>query len=75
MIDAARDHLELVKVERAVYRDECKATRMNLKNQFTIDGTCQPPAPGSQIPPLQNTMKMHYSFDMAQQVRSTCALY
>lgn len=68
MIDAARDHLELVKKERSVYREVCKATRTNLKDKFTIDGICQPPGPGSRIPPLQNNMKMHYSFDMAQQV-------
>ena len=32
------------------------------------DGTLQPPAPTSMIPPKSVKTTMHYSFDMAQQV-------
>lgn len=68
IISLASDHLQIVKQERSVYREICKSARQNLKDMFTMDGTCQPPGPGSIIPALHNNMKMHYSFDMAQQV-------
>ena len=54
-----------------VYREMCKSTRKELKDKFTIEGICQPPGPGSMIPPTSNNIKMHYSFDMAQQVSFT----
>ena len=69
IIDVAKEHLELVKDERCTYREVCKSARQNLKDIFTVNGTCQPPGPGSVVPPLSNNTVMHYSFDMAQQVR------
>lgn len=70
IIDVAKVHLELVKEERNTYREVCKASRQNLKDIFTTaDGTCQPPPPSSMTPALSTKTVMHYSFDMAQQVK------
>ena len=68
MIDKAKSHLEAVSKERKLYRDVCKASRESLKSAFTSNGFFQPPAPNSMIPARSTPVKIHYSFDMAQQV-------
>ena len=75
VISLARDHLKIVSEERTAYRTICKTTRQNLKDQFEVDGTLQLPAPGSMIPPMSTEVKMHYSFDMAQQVKLFTVTY
>lgn len=68
MIDAARDHMATVTVERSLYREVCKSSREAVKSHFTSEGGYNPPAPASLIAPASNDVKIHYSFDMAQQV-------
>jgi len=65
VISLAKKHLKVVSEERNAYRAICTTARQNIKEQFEVEG---PPAPGSIIPPMSTEMKMHYSFDMAQQV-------
>ena len=38
------------------------------------EGTFNPPPPHSSLPPLSNPITVHYSFDMAQQVRVDVSL-
>ena len=68
MIDKAKNHLDDVTKERKLYREVCKTSRDNIKSAFTSNGSFQPPAPNSAIPPRQTPVMIHYSFDMAQQV-------
>ena len=68
MIDRAKSHLDAVAKERKLYREVCKTSREDLKSTFTLNGSFQPPAPNSCIPPRHTPVKVHYSFDMAQQV-------
>lgn len=69
IIDLAKDHLANVKEECSAYREICKSAQQNLKDIFTSAEIFQPPGPGSMIAPLTNRTTMHYSFDMAQQVK------
>ena len=68
MIDKAKSHLDAVAKERKLYREVCKASREELKSAFTINDSFQPPATNLAIPPRSTPAKIHYSFDMAQQV-------
>ena len=68
MIDAAKDHMSTVTMERSLYREVCKSSRQIIKDTFTCGGSLHIPAPGSLVAPLSNDIKIHYSFDMAQQV-------
>ena len=75
VISLARDHLKIVGEERSAYRTICKTTRQNLKDHYEVDGTLQPPAPGSMVPAMNTEITMHYSFDMAQQVKMYTITY
>ena len=75
MIDGAKDHMTTVTTERSVYREVCKSSRQAMKDSFTSAGNFSPPAPGSMVSPVSNDIKIHYSFDMAQQVHSKCILF
>ena len=68
VIDAARDHMSTVTSERSLYREVYKSSREAVKAYFKSGETFNPPAPGSLIAPASNHVKVHYSFDMAQQV-------
>ena len=70
MISLAKDHLKIVGEERSANWTICKTTRQNLKDHYEVDGTLQPPAPGSMLPAMNTEITMHYSFDMAQQVKN-----
>ena len=63
-----QSHLDAVAKERTLYREVCKESREELKSVFMMNGAFQPPAPNSSIPPRSTRIKVHYSFDMAQQV-------
>ena len=70
IIDVARVHQELVEEKCNRYREVCKASRQNLMDIFTTaDSTCQPSPPSSMTPALSMKTVMHYSFNMAQQVK------
>ena len=67
-IDKAKSHLDAVPKERTLYCEVCKASREELKSVFMMSGTFQPPAHNSSIPPRNTSIKVDYSFNMAQQV-------
>ena len=69
ILSTAKTHLDAVSAERKLYRDVCKSSRDTLKATFTTDGYLQPPPPRSNTRPCSVEMTMHYSFDMAQQVK------
>ena len=67
-ISDALEHLRVVKMERSHYKgilEECKAS---VHAHFTVDGKFTPPPPLSQTPANTVDIKVHYSFDYAQQV-------
>ena len=69
-LDTAKQHMKTVEIERNAYREACKLSREKLKTIFTNpDGVLEPPPPSSYIPPRSHKMEVHYSFDMAQQVK------
>ena len=55
-------------MERNYYRKLCKDTKETLKAIFERDGQYQPPPVTSSFTPMSLSVKVHYSFDMAQQV-------
>ncbi len=67
-ITDALEHLRVVKMERAYYKSVCKECKESIHAHFVEDGEFVPPLPASCIPCNSNTIKVHYSFDYAQQV-------
>lgn len=67
-IRSAEEHLRIVQVERSFYKTTCDECKASVKSHFTIDGKFQPPSLSSNIPVNSNDIKVHYSFDYAQQV-------
>jgi len=64
----AENHLTSVSLERTFYKDICKKSHENFKTCYTFNNKFQPPPFGTISRPLLLTTKIHYSFDMAQQV-------
>ena len=58
-----------------MYSKVCKSSRQAMKDTFTSQGSFGPPAPVSMVSTVSNDIKIHYSFDMAQQVHSKCTLF
>ena len=67
-IKEAEKHLEIVKSERSLYKSLCKTSTSTLKTHFGEDLQQLPP-PGSMVPVNTHNITLHYSFDMAQQVK------
>ena len=67
-IKAAEEHLRIVQVERSFYKTTCDACRESVRAHFTVNGEFQPPPLSCNITPNSNDIKVHYSFDYAQQV-------
>ena len=68
-IKAAEAHIILTTKERSYYRSQCKESKRVVHETFTKNDQFLPPPPYSSLPPLQNDITVHFSFDMAQQVR------
>lgn len=66
-IREAKEHLRIVQIERSFYKSTCDACRKSVR-AFTIDGEFHPPALSSTTTPNTRDIKVHYSFDYAQQV-------
>jgi len=75
IIDKAKVHLETVTSERSLYRSACKSSRDSLKTMFTAADVFQPPSPSSFLSPKSHNITVHYSFDMAQQVKKTTSVH
>lgn len=67
-IREAEEHLHIVQIERSFYKSTCDSCRKSVRAFFTIDGEFHPPALSSTITPNTRDIKVHYSFDYAQQV-------
>ena len=65
-IKAAEEHLTIVQLERSFYRSSCDDCRTLVRSHFIKDGCFAPPSPFSSI--STGPVKVHYSFDYAQQV-------
>jgi len=68
-IREAEKHLEVVKSERSYYKSLCKITADTLKAYFG-DDLQRLPSPGAKVPANTHNIMVHYSFDMAQQVKT-----
>ena len=64
----AQEHLAIVRKERALYKSICKDCKESVRAHFVSEDTFLPPASGSCIPLNCHNIKVHYSFDYAQQV-------
>ena len=67
-IDDALEHLRIVKLERANYKSICDECRESIRAYFVTDGEFSPPQLASCVPHNSKPIKVHYSFDYAQQV-------
>ena len=66
-IKDAQEHLRVVQLERSFYKTTCDQCRTSVMSHFTINGQFSPPSPLSSVVPV-SSIKVHYSFDYAQQV-------
>lgn len=67
-IGDALEHLRIVKIERSYYKTTCEECKKSVQAHFTTDGKFSPPPPCSRIAHNSIDIKVHYSFDYAQQV-------
>lgn len=67
-ISEALEHLRIVKMERTYYKSICDECKASIEDHFTTDGKFSPPPLSSNTPHNSNKIKVHYSFDYAQQV-------
>lgn len=65
----AEDHLQLATQERSFYQNAIDKSKVVLKNTFTVDGILQVPPVSCCLTPATHDIEMHFSLDMAQQVR------
>lgn len=68
IVGEALEHLRIVKMERTYYKSTCDECKSSVQHYFTTDGEFTPPQLSSNTPHNSNTIKVHYSFDYAQQV-------
>ena len=66
-ISDALEHLRVVKMEWAHYKSTCEECKESVQAHFTFSGEFTLP-PCSRTPCNTNNIKVHYSFDYAQQV-------
>ena len=65
-IKSAEEHIALVQRERVHYHECLDTSSTNIKASFPVV-----PSPGSCLPANSTDATIHYSFDMAQQVRTS----
>ena len=68
IVSEALEHLSIVKMERTYYKSTCDECKSSVQHHFTTDGEFTPPPLSSNTPHNLNTIKVHYSFNYAQQV-------
>ena len=69
MLKDAEEHLQFATEERSFYRHAIETSKEVLKEAFTVDGQLQVPPVVACIPPASKDIEIHFSLDMAQQVR------
>jgi len=67
-IKSAEEHIKIVSRERNYKRKLCKDTKDEIKSIFTSDDQFKPPPVTSSFAAMSLSAKVHYSFDMAQQI-------
>ena len=65
-ISDALENLRIVKMERVQYKAICEECKESVQAHFVTNGEFTPP--WSHTPCNSNNIKVHYSFDYAQQV-------
>ena len=68
VIRQAEQHLEEVTKERSLYKTAIDTAKESIRQFFTEDRVFSPPQPACRSQPCSRNIKVHYSFDMAQQV-------
>ena len=68
MIESALEHLRIVKQERTLYKSICDECKESVRAHFVHDGEFSPPPLAACTPSNSKEIKVHYSFDYAQQV-------
>lgn len=67
-LQAAEAHLLRAMCERSYYRTAVKDSRDAIQHHFTTNEVFSPPPVGSIVPSGSGPVRVHYSFDFAQQV-------
>ena len=64
----AQDHINLATAERSYYTAAIEDSRRVLNQTFTVHDQLQVPPLHASLQPKSHNIKLHFSFDMAQQV-------
>ena len=73
-VKAAEAHLFKATLERSYCKAQTEDCTQALRAKYTSDEKFDPPPPNSAIAPMSNgSLRVHYSFDMAQQVSQQVA--
>ena len=64
----ALEHLRIIKLEQSMYKSVCDQCRDDVLSHFTVGSVFRPPSLSSQFPPNSQPIRVHYSFDYAQQI-------
>ena len=67
-VEEALEHLRTVQVERSLYRTICKESEREIRSFFTNGSDFTPPPLNSRVRANSRNIRVHYSFDYAQQV-------
>jgi hypothetical protein len=65
---ANTEHLHIVTMDSEFHKSICKECKESVQGHFLSDDEFAPPLPDACIPCNSNDIKVHYSFDYAQQV-------
>ncbi len=68
ILKAAENHLEKVQLERSFYKTCCDNCRKEVHRFFTVGESFSPPPLLVRASPNSKSIKVHYSFDYAQQI-------
>ena len=71
----AEAHLHLATQERSYYRSVIDTCKEVLKETFTVNGQLQVPSIDACLLPVTIDIIMHFSIDMAQQVRCSLTVH
>ena len=67
-IESALEHLRVVRMERKHYKTICNECKESVRTHFATEDTFTPPPPCLRTSCNTRDIKVHYSFDYAQQV-------
>ena len=73
VLKKAEAHLLIATKARSYYKGQIEKAKKALIKTYTIDEVLSVPNIDARITSKSNTMTMHYSFDMAQQICTQCS--